>query len=426
MPNDKPKPKHLSWYHGWNIVTVCILSQVAALGLTLNCLSLFLHGWSVEFHTPISTLALSVTLFSLGSAVVSPFIGVFADKYSARWLFGGALAALALFHVAIGFLGAGWQIVALYAVILPLAVGLSASITSQAAVSRWFVRKVGLAMGLTAFGLALAGVVLPPIIVALLPAFGWRGVWWLGAAVIGLIILPLVFFTMRDRPTLEEGAHYVGAPAEIHKVVKLTAKEIFSRRNFWVAIGVFLSVQLMSMGVTINLAPIVLSHGFPQSTAGGLISLLSISALVAKLGVGMLADRIGNKIPLVLMALVSAAGAGLLAMATDSLPMLSIAFVFIGLSGGIWTLLASATAAEFGAQGFGRAFGLICAFTPIGSLAPPLVAKIEEVTGSYAPGLLGLAVLSLAGAGLAVMLKERRGHRPAAAPALDAATDVAA
>jgi hypothetical protein len=30
------------YYHGWNIVGMCVAVQVAALGLTLNCFSLFL------------------------------------------------------------------------------------------------------------------------------------------------------------------------------------------------------------------------------------------------------------------------------------------------------------------------------------------------------------------------------------------------
>lgn len=425
MPGTMSKPRRLPWYHGWNIVTACVLAQVAALGLTLNCFSLFLHSWTTELNTPISTLALSVTLFSLGAAIVSPVAGVFADKYPARWLFGAALTGLALFHVAMGFATTGWQIVVLYTLFLPVVIAFSSSITCQALVSRWFVRRVGLAMGLTAFGMALAGVVLPPVIVTLLPAVGWRGVWWLGAAVIALVILPIAMLVMRDRPTPEEGAHYIGAKNENQTTVKLTAKDIFRRRNFWIILGVFLPVQCMYMGVSINLAPIVLSHGFTQAIAGGLLSLMSVAALTSKLGVGLLADKVGNRIPMVLVALLSMAGVSLLALTAGSLLMLSVAFVLVGFAAGFWTLIASATAAEFGAQGFGRAFGLICAFSPVGSLTPPVVAKIEEVTGSYVPALLGMTVLCLIGAGVGLLLKERRGKPTTLAP-LEIVQDAAA
>ena len=39
------------YYHGWNIVALCVAVQIAALGLTLNSFSLFLHDWTAELTT---------------------------------------------------------------------------------------------------------------------------------------------------------------------------------------------------------------------------------------------------------------------------------------------------------------------------------------------------------------------------------------
>lgn len=397
------------WYHGWNIVAVCVLSQVAALGLTINCFSLFLPLWSKDFGLPVSTLTTAITIFSLGCSVVVPFAGAFADRFPARWLFGLALAGLAAFHVVIGFVTRGWQLLALYSVLLPVLISFAASVPAQALVSRWFVKRVGLAMGLTAFGLALAGVVLPPLVVGFLPSLGWRAVWWIGGAVIGLLVLPVVASVMRDRPGPADSQAYVGeghAPAAAGP--KLSVRDIFSRRNFWVVICVFVPVQCVSMGVTINLGPMIVNSGHSVSAAGGLLSLLSVAALAAKLLAGAAADKLGNRWPLVGIGLIAAAGAAILAVSGGDLRMIAAAMTLIGLSGGVWTLLASATAAEFGAQGFGRAFGLISAFTPLGSLAPPVVAKMQEVTGDYRAAFLGLAVLSVAGAAAGLLLNQPR------------------
>jgi hypothetical protein len=60
---DVARPR--GWYHGWNIVAVCIVSQVAANGLTYNAFSLFLRDWSRELHAPISRLQLAVKVFSV-------------------------------------------------------------------------------------------------------------------------------------------------------------------------------------------------------------------------------------------------------------------------------------------------------------------------------------------------------------------------
>jgi MFS family permease len=403
-----PRMSLAPWYHGWNIVGLCVLVQIAALGLTLNCFSLFLHDWTREFGVPVSTFALGITIFSAGCALVAPFSGLAADRFPARRLFAIMLAVLVLFHLAVSFVASGWQIVALYALMLPAAVTFSAGIPCQTIVSRWFVHRVGLAMGLTAFGLALAGVIFPSLIVWLLPVLGWRTLWQIFAGLIAVIVLPLVLLAMRDRPGAEEGAPYIGAQPHTAPASTLTAREVFSRRNFWVAVAVFVPIQCASISMTVNLTPIVTSYGFSTKVAGLMIAVLSISALTAKLVAGAAADRFGNRGPMIVTALLCAAGLGALINSSGNLPLLTTAFIMIGLSGGVWTLLASATAAEFGRQGFGRAFGLICMFPPAASLAPPMVARQKEVSGSYTLGLSILCGLAVLGACAASLLREQR------------------
>jgi len=409
-----PRPAASGWYHGWNIVAVCILSQTAALALTLSCFSLFLKDWTREFSVPVSTLTIAVTMFSLGCSLCTPFAGAAADRFPARWVFGPALVGLVAFHVAIGFVGEPWQILLLYSTVLPLAIGFSATVPAQALVSRWFVKRVGLAMGITSFGLASAAVVFPPVIALLLPVLGWRIVFWIFGGAIAFIFLPVILLVIRDRPTPEEGAYYVGTEGRAARKSTLTVREVFRRRNFWVTVGVFVPIQCVVMGVQVNLAPLVTSHGFSATTAGLLISAGAVAGLFSKLVSGLLADKWGNRIPLVVVSLISATGAVVLAFFGDQLPMLYLAMILIGLSGGVWTLLASATAAEFGPEGFGRAFGIIAAFTPLGSIAPPIVARLQETGGSYVAGLAGLAVLSLLGAGVALLMRETRGAPPPA------------
>src|SRR5215475_10760404 len=87
----------LGWYHGWNIVAVCVLAGIASSALPINAFSLFLHDWSAELHAPISTLQLGLGACGLGCALLSPFVGVLADRYPGRWLFGAGLVGIALF-----------------------------------------------------------------------------------------------------------------------------------------------------------------------------------------------------------------------------------------------------------------------------------------------------------------------------------------
>ena len=397
-----------AYYYGWNIVIACVLSQLAALGVTLNCFSLFLPSWTTEFNTPVSSLAFGVMIFSLGCSVFTIPAGLAADKFPVRRVMGLGLAGIALIHMAIGFTTAGWQIIAIYALALPAAVTFSTAVPAQAVVSRWFVRRRGLAMGLCAFGLAMAGVVFPPIITHLLPAIGWRATWWVFGGLIALVILPAVVLTLRDRPTPEEGADYFASEPHDPQVSDLPLKAVFTRPNVWVIVVVFLAVQSISMAAGVNMAPLALSRGMSLQTAGLLLSVYSISALVGKLASGLLADRFGNRMPFALLAVISAAGVAMLGFAHGAAAFMAAALL-IGLSQGHWTLLASATAAEFGPRSFGRAYGVISAFTPLGSLTAPVVAKVFETTGDYSVSLYVHAAMALAGAVVVLVgLRERR------------------
>jgi MFS family permease len=404
------------WYYGWNIVAVTILSQIAANGLTYNTFSLFVHDWSRDLHAPISQLQLAVAAMALLTAFSAPVIGSLADKYPARKLFAVGLLGIGIFYVAVSVATAAWQVIALYGLLVPIALGLSTSLTANAVISRWYTRRLGLALGLGSFGIGMAGVLLPPIIAALLPEFGWRAIWRAGGLLVTLIVMPLVVFVMRDRPTEREGLHYLtGDGTERHANAhhaggiggQLSWREVFVRKNFWLLVIIYLPIMAAYGGVGQNLAPFATNHGLNQLAAGQLISVLSLSHVAASLVLGLMADRFGYRLPLTGLAVVVALGAAVLAFGAGFSTM-ALGCALVGLGGGVFTLLAAAMAAEFGASGVGRAFGMIMFFFPLGSLAPFAIAKTQETTGSYAPALMGLMILVLLSGVLSLLLRERR------------------
>jgi MFS family permease len=410
----------IGWYHGWNIVAVCILSQVAANGLTYNTFSLFLRDWSAALHSPVSQLQLAVAAMAVVAALISPMVGAWADKYPARRLFACGLIGMAIFYVAIGWVRATWQLLALYGLLAPLSLALSTAVVANALISRWFVRRLGLALGLSAFGIGMAGVVLPPIIAALLPTVGWRMIWRGGGLLIALVVMPLVVFVIRNRPTEREGLYYLSgddkplshphAPTHPHAAgaSQLSWRAVIARKNFWLLVAIYLPIMGLYGGCAQNLAPYAASHSLSLQTAGWLLLLLSLAHVVSTLVLGLLSDRFGNRLPFAGLALVLVLGAMLLAFGTG-LPAIAVGCAFVGAGGGVFTLLAAAVAVEFGAEGVGRAFGLCMLFLPVMSLAPFAVAKTQEITGSYVPALMGLTVLVIIAGALSLMLRERRG-----------------
>jgi MFS family permease len=395
------------WYYGWNVIALVVIIQMFTNGLAINCMTLFLGGWAEEFHRPVSDFALAQTIFAMVGIPLGVVVGWASDRFPARAVFGFGLTLVALFHLGIGFAPSPLAITLLFAIVASLGIGHSGAVPSQAVVSRWFVRRRGLAMGLTAFGLALGGVLLPPLVAHLIKAIGWRQTWIDFGIVIGVGLLPLTLWLLRNRPAPGADHGYLEGGRPAGEGRRLSIGEIVGRRNFWLIGIAFFCLHGVSLTVAVNLAPLVQSMGFTLAESAALISVMSVAGLVGKASCGLLADRFGNRPPWILIGLISAASVALLAVTRD-FNMLVLLFIMQGLTQGFWTMAASSTATEFESESFGQAYGLAVMFCSFSMILPWGFARLNETIGGYGPGLLISAAIALIGTLSATMLDQPR------------------
>jgi sugar phosphate permease len=281
-------------------------------------------------------------------------------------------------------------------------------------------------MGITAFGLPIAGILLPPLIADVMPSIGWRAVWRIAGLITAFVVLPLVLWVVRDRPGERDGTFYLAADgaAGAHRghghghahggASSLRWADILKRRNYWLLVICYLPIVALYGGVQQNLAPIIASHGLDPKTAGVLLPIFSVAGVIGTLAMGIISDRYGNRLALAGLAFLAAVG-GVLVGYSSSLPALAVASAIVGFTSGLWTLLPAAIALEFGAAGVGRAFGALMLFLPINAIVPSLMAKIRESTGSYAPAMIGLGVITVVAGCLVLLMREKRGGHLTAA-----------
>lgn len=184
-------------------------------------------------------------------------------------------------------------------------------------------------------------------------------------------------------------------------------REIIARKNFWLLVGIYLPLVALSGAAVQNIVPYAASHGLSRGTGAGLLSLLSFMHVVATVVLGLLADRFGNRLPFIGLGVLMVLGSLLLALGSN-LPIIVVGCFLIGLGSGVFTLLAAAIAAEFGAEGMGRAFGMCMMFVPVITLSPFLIARSQERTGSYTHAFIGGAIFLAISAFLATLYRERR------------------
>jgi MFS family permease len=417
---EQTRAKRGGWYYGWNVVGVLMLASVAANSLTYNTFALFAPIWSRDLHEPVSKFMWCISAMLIVASPLSPVVGALADRLPARRLFALGLLGIALFYLLVSFATSSYQIVALYGFVAAPTLLLSTSIPGNALTARWFVRRLGFALGLSAFGIGLGGVIIPPLVAVLQPDFGWRMIWRGAALIIAVIVTPLVVFVIKDRPGEQDGDYYLtddgsGARPMVHGAAggghgSLTWRTVLSRPQFWLLVVVYLSILSTGSALAQNLGALAASRGLTQQSAGYLLSAFSAAHIVSTLVTGLLADRYGARLPFLLLALGAGTGVLLLAFG-QGVPIFVMGAALIGVNSGVMTPLAAGIAAEFGPQGFGRAFGLSMAFLPVGTPLAYLTARAKEATGSYVPIMMGFFVVLVIAAGLSLLLRSKEASR---------------
>jgi MFS family permease len=152
-----------------------------------------------------------------------------------------------------------------------------------------------------------------------------------------------------------------------------------------------------------------LDRHFTQRDAAGVLSLVLAFSIAGRLLVGWLADRFSKKYVMLLTYGLVAAGIPLLFLGTTRLTLWGSAAVFgIGL-GGDYMIIPLMTAEIFGIEVLGRLLGVILTAGGIAeAVAPWLVGRLRDTTGSYSESCFVLMGVALLG-GLAVLgLPERK------------------
>ena len=145
-----------------------------------------------------------------------------------------------------------------------------------------------------------------------------------------------------------------------------------------------------------------------QSAAANVLSLILISSLCGRLLMGWLADRFPKKYVMLLIYLIVGCSIPLLFLASNR-PFLYLFAVLFGIGlGGDYMIIPLMAAELFGVKVLGRLMGVVLTADGVAeALAPVIVAKTRDSTGSYAIGFTILIALALVGAMAVALLPKR-------------------
>lgn len=380
---------------GWINVVVAAVIMLATLPGRTQGLGLITEPMLRDLQldrVAYATINLWATL--LGAAICLP-IGRLFDRVGLR----GATVVLTLLLGAVVWMMSALAggVLALFLLVLATrALGQSAlSVSSITAVGKSFDRRVGVAMGVYSVLLTILFAAAFTAVGTSVRVDGWRTAWAYVAYGLLFFAAPVVLL-LRERRTTA-AADERAASGE----VSLSLADALRTPAFWV-FGVATSLfGLVSSGLGLFNEAVLAERGFDQQTYVSFLAGTSVIGLVGQLVCGWLTLRWTMQRLLGIAMFIYAVALALLPMLT-TLPQLWVFAAFIGLSGGMITVIFFAVwRRAFGPLHLGRIQGAAQMLTVLASAIGPLIfAQSASWTGSYFPALWTLSpcvlLLSLA------------------------------
>jgi MFS family permease len=271
----------------------------------------------------------------------------------------------------------------------------------QVLISRWFDSRRGKVMGLAYVGIGIGGMLVPQLAKWLNLHFGWHSSITILGLLMILIAVPIAWF-VKDKSR--------GDDKKIIMESNSLPTSIFKERSIYLlALGSMCSVAAVS-GTIQNLKLFFsLDLKYPQQLSANILSLILLSSIVGRLGMGWLADKLQKKIVMILISGIVICSIFLLFFASSPRFVYLFAVVFgVGL-GGDYMIIPLMAADLFGVRVIGRIMGIILTVDGFAdALAPMLVGWLRDRLGSYADAFSALIIIAIVGIIAIALIPKKR------------------
>jgi predicted MFS family arabinose efflux permease len=373
---------------GWPIVLACFCMAVFSWGfgfygqaVTLAELQA-MHGWSA------SLISSATTIYYLFGALLLTVVHGAIERHGPRLVLASGCLILGAGAIAVSSAASPWQ---LYLGNLVMGVGWactsSTAITTTLAL--WFDRRRGLAISLALNGASASGFTVAPILVTLAHRNGLAAAVPAVAGILLVVVVPLILWAGRRpaAPAPPRGGPATGQPAMSRQ------SDVLRDPGFWSIAAPFALALMAQVGFIVHQVAFLLPQLGTDGT-GLAVACTSIAAMVGRLALGVVIDRLNQRI-VAAASFASQAGALLLMIAAPhSAPVLYLGCIVFGASvGNVITLPALIVQREYAARSFGRIVGLSTAIGQVAyAFGPAILGVLHDAAGGYGPAL-GLCVL---------------------------------
>jgi hypothetical protein len=280
-----------------------------------------------------------------------------------------------------------WQLHLLYLLMGLIGAG-SGGIIYTRAIGTRFVSARGMAIAIAMSGSGATSLIVPMLVAEVTASAGWRAVGPVIAGSVLALALPLVLLGLGGsrRPTLP-AASDEPAPAAANG---MTRAEALRDLRFYL-LGLSICIYGVFSGIPVlNVVPALLESGATPMRAAQTASVLGVSIIAGRLGVGWLLDRY----PAVFVGagMFILGGFGAFLFATGDLDLAIVALLLMGLLlGAEIDMMSYMTLHYFGVRSFGEIFGMLMLALNVFTIGGPLVAAAMLASGAGYVATYGIA-----------------------------------
>jgi MFS family permease len=389
------------FFYGWLILPVVLAIQIASSPGQTFGVSVFNPYIRAELGLSHSEISGAYMLGTLLASLPMVYVGALVDRYGLRRVLGGVVLLFGL--TCVGFAQATGLITVFLSFLFlrMLAQGSMGLLTSNA-MSMWFNRRLGLAVGIVSTGSALSMGMVPTISLSLIQNYGWRTAYvFLGIAVV-CVIIPLLVFVFRNRPE-DIGLHPDGLKTDPRNgsaapIIEKAHNLAFAVRTraYWVMLAAVALPAMMITGIHFHAVQIYLDVGMTEADAAGMFSIFAGSVAVSMLLGGIMADRFRLNLLLSGSMLGISGGIWLLTQVSD-LSTSALFAIVLGAGQGIFMSVKSTIWVRyFGRAHLGKIRGTITTVeVAASSTGPFLMGAAHDLLGSYIYILTVFALMAL-------------------------------
>jgi MFS family permease len=353
-------------------------------------------GWSAALLS--STFSLSMIV----EGTISAISGRLSDKIGTRpvlafnaLISGAGFILMALVHSI-------WQMYLIYGLVIGIGLG-GIVVPVVSIMARRFPTKRALMTGIVLSAHGVGQILFPLLAYQLITVYNWRTSYVIFG--IGAFIMIGISALFLKQPRVEEIADEV-SERPIQTPAGYTFKEALHTRLFWLMLIMFTCYGFCFISVLVHIVPNTINLGISPSSAANVLSCMGGASIAGRLGLGTIADRIGNRRMIMIGFILLVVSLIWLIQAKNEWSLFLFAIVGgLGL-GGISSSQSPLSAQYFGSREHGSIFGMLGGGTIIiSSIGPVLTGYLFDLTGNYQASFIVCVAVGLAGLIICMSIK---------------------